>query len=48
MDRDLWYVKLNMIDEQVTDTLLHAEKHCRKLRIGEVEYSPEVSEAVER
>ena len=37
-----------MIDEQVTGVLLHAEKKCRKLRTGEVEYSPEVSEAAEK
>ena len=37
-----------MIDEQITDILLHAEKKCRKLRTGEVEYSPEVSEASEK
>ena len=48
IDIDHWCVKLNMIDEQVTDILLHAEKKCRKLRTGEVEYSPEVSEAAEK
>ena len=48
MDMDRWCVKLNRIDEQVTDILLHAEKRCRKLRTGEVEYSPEVSEAAEK
>ena len=37
-----------MIDEQVTDTLFYTEKHYRKLRIGEVEYSPEMSEVTER
>ena len=47
-DRDRWCVKLNMIDEQITEILLHAEKKCRKLRTGEVEYSPEVSEASEK
>lgn len=48
IDMDSWCVKLNMIDEQVTDILLHAEKKCRQLRTGEVEYSPEVSEAAEK
>ena len=48
MDADCWCAKLNLIDEQVTDILLHAEKKCRKLRTGEVEYSPEVSEATEK
>ena len=47
-DVELWCVKLNMLDEQITDILLHAEKKCRKLRTGEVDYSPEVSEASER
>ena len=37
-----------MIDKQVTDTLLHAEKYCRKLRTGDVEYLPEVNEVAER
>ena len=37
-----------MLDEQVTDILLHAEKWCRKLRIEEVDYSSEVSKALER
>ena len=35
-DKDLWCVKLNMLDEQITDILLHTEKKCRKLRTGEV------------
>ena len=48
IDRDLWCIRLNMIDKQVTDTLLHTKKHCRKLRIGEVEYSPEVSKVAEK
>ena len=48
IDIDSWCVKLNMIDEQVTEILLHAEKKCRKLRTGEVECSPEVSEAAEK
>ena len=47
-DIDLWYVRLNILDEQITDILLHTEKQCRKLRIGEVEYSPEVSAAAEK
>ena len=38
-------VKLDMIDEQVTSLLLHAEKEYRKLRIGEVDFSLEVSKA---
>lgn len=46
-DRDRWNIRLNMIDEQVTETLLHAEKKCRKFRMGEVDYSPEVSKASE-
>ena len=41
-------MKLNMLDEQITDILLHVEKKCRKFRTGEVEYSPEVSEVSER
>jgi hypothetical protein len=41
-------VKLNILDEQITDILLDTEKKCRKPRTGEVEYSPEISEASER
>ena len=37
-----------MLDEQITGILLHAEKKRRKLRTGEVEFSPEVSKASER
>ena len=48
IDIDSWCVKLNMIDEQVIVILSHEEKKCRKLRTGEVEYSPEVSEAAEK
>ena len=47
-DIDLWCIRLNILDEQVTDILLHAEKQYRKLRIEEVEYSPEVSAVAER
>ena len=36
-----------MIDEQITDSLMHAEKKCRKLRTGEVDCLPEVSKASE-
>ena len=37
-----------MLDEQIVGVLLCAEKQCRKLRIGEAECSPGVSEAAER
>jgi len=47
-DLERWCVRLKMLDEQITGILLHEEKKCRKLRTGEVEYSPEVSEASER
>ena len=40
-------VKLDIIDEQVTDLLLCAEKECRKIRTGEVDFSPEASRVVE-
>ena len=40
--------KLNRIDQQVTELLLHAEKDCRKLRTGEVDFSPEVSTAADK
>ena len=36
-----------MIDEQVAGIILYAEKKHRKLRIGEVEFSLEVSKAAE-
>ena len=45
---DRWTVRLNMLDKQVIEILLHAEKKCKKLRIGEVEYSPEISDTVEK
>ena len=47
-DINLWCVRLNILNEQVTDILLHTEKQCRKLRTGEVEYLPEISAAAER
>ena len=37
--------KLDNIDAQVTGLLLHTKKRCRKLRTGEVNFSPEVSKA---
>ena len=40
--------KLNRIDQQVTELLLHAEKDCRKLRTGKVDFSPEVSNAADK
>ena len=39
--------RLDCIDRQVTELLLHAEKVCRKLRMGEVDFSPEVSKAAD-
>ena len=39
--------RLDCIDRQVTELLLHAEKVCRKLRMGEVDFSPEVSRAAD-
>ena len=47
-DIDLWCVRLNILDEQVTDILLHTKKQYRKLRTDKVEYSLEVSAAAER
>ena len=38
---------LDFIDQQVTELLLHAEKRCRRLRTGEVDFSPEVSRAAD-
>ena len=45
---DRWTVRLNMLDKQVIEILLHAEKKCSKLRIREVEYSPEISNTAEK
>ena len=39
--------KLDNIDIQVTSLLLHTEKRYRKLRIGEVNFSPKVSKIAE-
>ena len=36
---------LDMINEKVTSLLLYAEKECRKLRIGEIDFSSEASKA---
>ena len=36
-----------MSDEQVTSLLLYAEKECKKIRIGKVDFSLEVSKAIE-
>ena len=46
-DEDLRTVRIDILDKQVTRILLNAEKGYRKLRIGKVEYSLEVSNAVE-
>ena len=43
IEKERWNVKLNMIDEQVAGIILYAEKKHRKLRMGEVEFSLEVS-----
>ena len=45
---NLQNIKLNMLDEQITDALSHAEKKCRKLRTEEVDFLPEVSETLEK
>ena len=39
--------KIDIIDAQVTSLLLHTEKVYRKLRIGEVNFLPEVNKATE-
>ena len=39
--------RIDVLDKQVTRILLNMEKGYRKLRIGKVEYSPEVSKAIE-
>ena len=38
---------MHVLDEKVTETLLNAEKCCRKLSTGEVNYYPEVIRASE-
>ena len=35
--------RLNSIDRQVTDILIHIEKKYRNLRTGEISFSPELS-----
>ena len=47
INEDLRTIKIDMLDEQVTGILLNTEKGYRKLRIDEVEYSLEVSKAIE-
>ena len=37
-----------MIGEKVVGILLHAEQHCRKLGIGDVNYLIEVSKVAEK
>jgi len=34
---------LNKIDNSITNSILYAEKRCRKLKAGKVPYSPELS-----
>ena len=34
---------LNKIDKEATELLLSTERHCRKLKIGLIVYSPELS-----
>jgi len=34
---------LNKIDNSITNSILHAEKRCRKLKAGAVPYSPELN-----
>ena len=38
-------VKIDILDHQVIELLLNAEKDCRKIRTGEVEFLPEISKA---
>ena len=38
-------VKLNSIDKITTDLLMNVEKKSRKIRTGEVNYSPETAKA---
>ena len=47
IDKDLRTTRIDMLDKQVTRILLKSEKGYRKLRIGKVEYSPEVNKAAE-
>ena len=36
---------LNKLDRSITNAIIFAEKRCRKLRAGQVPYSPEINEA---
>ena len=37
--------RINKIDSSITNSILYAEKRCRKLTTGQVPFSPEISEA---
>ena len=40
-----YIVNLNRLDRSITNSIIFAEKRCRKLRAGQVPYSPEINEA---
>ena len=40
-----YIVNLNKLDRSITNNIIFAEKRCRKLRAGQVPYSPEINEA---
>ena len=45
ISNDEYSIKLNKLDRSITNSIRFAEKKCRKLRAGQVPYSPEIHEA---
>ena len=43
--QDEFIMTLNKLDRSITNSIVFAEKRCRKLRAGQVPYSPEINEA---
>ena len=39
---------LDKVDEEAKDNMLHAEKHCRKIKCGKIPFSPEASLWIKR
>ena len=43
VEKEVWEIKLNKIDNQAIELLCNIEKTCKKLKIGAVEYLPILS-----
>ena len=43
MNNKSYISMLNKIDNSITNSIIYAEKRCRKLKAGSVPYSPDLS-----